>query len=105
MVLGFVMMFIPAFAAKPSFDCAKAAGSVEELICKDDELAALDRKMTEVYETALKKTPNSELNALKVFQRGWVKGRNIALHAGGFLGYPSSHGGVKSKYEVRISEL
>ncbi len=29
----------------------------------------------------------------------------IALHAEGFLGYPFSHGGVKSEYEVRIGKL
>jgi uncharacterized protein YecT (DUF1311 family) len=38
-----------AFAQGPSFDCGVAEGAVEEMICADAELAALDRKMDEVY--------------------------------------------------------
>ena len=31
--------------ASPSFDCAKATGEVQQLVCKDAGLAALDRKL------------------------------------------------------------
>ena len=36
-------------AEAPSFDCTKADGTIEELICGDPELAALDRRLAEVY--------------------------------------------------------
>ena len=41
-----------AGAAGPSFDCSKAAGSTEQMICKDDVLSTMDHKMTEVYTAA-----------------------------------------------------
>jgi len=63
-------------AAEPSFDCSKASGTVEETICGDDELAALDRKLAEVYAAASQKAVNEHPPLLKAEQRGWVKGRN-----------------------------
>ena len=42
-----------AQAASPSFNCAKASGSVEELICNDAELAELDRSLTSLYSAVL----------------------------------------------------
>ncbi|MEZ9594257.1 MliC family protein [Shewanella sp. 10N.261.52.F9] len=59
---------------EPSFDCQKAQGQVEILICNDQELAALDRQMSEVYQAALANIPASAQP--KAMQRGWVKGRN-----------------------------
>jgi uncharacterized protein len=38
-----------------AFDCAKATGEVEKLICTDEGLAALDRKLDGVYKAALAK--------------------------------------------------
>lgn len=65
-----------AIAEGPSFDCGKASGSIEELICKDDELPALDRKLAGVYAAASKKATNEHPPVLKPEQRGWIKGRN-----------------------------
>ena len=40
-------------AASPSFDCQGVAlGGIEELVCNDDQLAALDRKLADVYAAA-----------------------------------------------------
>lgn len=89
----------PAFATKPSFDCAKADSEIEELICKDEELAALDQKMAEVYKTALDKAPKEELDNLKAFQRGWVKGRNDCWKA------EDESSCARANYETRITEL
>ena len=48
-----------ARAEGPSFDCGKVeAGSIEEMVCKDKGLAALDRKLAEVYAAASKKAVN-----------------------------------------------
>lgn len=66
-----------AAAAGPSFDCKKAeVGSVEEMICKDPELSALDGKMAEVYKAAAEKATNEHPLVLKTEQRDWIKERN-----------------------------
>ncbi|MGD2000552.1 MAG: hypothetical protein PVJ00_08285 [Desulfobacterales bacterium] len=64
-----------AVAAGPSFDCSKAAGSIEQMICKDDTLSPLDHKMAEVYAAASQKAVNEHPPVLKAEQRGWIKGR------------------------------
>ena len=69
-----------ALAANPAFDCGQAApGSIEEMICKDDGLAALDRRLAAVYRSALRKAANERPPVLRVEQRGWTKGRNESL--------------------------
>lgn len=68
----------PAKAAadvKPSFDCAAAASEAEKLVCKDPELAALDRRLAEVFARA-KAAPGADQARLAAEQRGWVKGRD-----------------------------
>ena len=49
------LLFAPllASAAAPSFDCTKASGSVETLICKDAGLAALDNELAALYPKAI----------------------------------------------------
>ncbi len=42
-------------AQGPTFNCAKATGEVETLICSDASLAALDRKLDEAYKAAAAK--------------------------------------------------
>ncbi|MDR8525538.1 MliC family protein [Shewanella fidelis] len=64
----------PQAVVSPSFDCNKAQGQVETLICNDAELAALDRKMAEIYQQAVVNIPAAEQP--KAMQRGWIKGRN-----------------------------
>ncbi len=64
-------------ASAPSFDCRKPRNSsAEELVCRDPELAALDRRMAVVYAAALKKAASEKPPLLKALQRGWVKGRD-----------------------------
>jgi uncharacterized protein len=64
-------------AAGPSFECSKVEkDSIEELICKDDELSALDQKMAGVYAAAIKKAVNEHPPVLKAEQLGWIKARN-----------------------------
>lgn len=66
----------PAAAQQPSYDCAKATHEIEQLVCKDKELSALDLKLAEVYKAAEKKAVNEQPPVLKANQRGWVKGKN-----------------------------
>ncbi len=49
-----------AQAAHPSFDCSKATHEVEQIICKDADLAALDQSLAELYATLMKNSPASE---------------------------------------------
>ena len=88
-----------ARTANPSFDCARASHEVEELICKDAELADLDRSLADLYGVVLKHSSASEQKQLKTEQRGWVKGRNDCWKSS------DQRGCVKREYDTRISEL
>jgi len=88
-----------ATAAAPSFDCAKASGQVEKLICADEALAALDRKLTETYAKAMKQWPADEQSTQRALQRGWVKGRNECWKA------DDVRACVEASYRTRIAEL
>jgi uncharacterized protein len=111
---GVLALASPARAEGPAFDCAKADGEVEELICQDEGLAALDRKLDGVYEAALARARNEVPPTLKAEQRGWIKGRNECWKAQGednpaFLTASwqatSVHDCVEGQYRLRISEL
>jgi len=89
-----------AWAAGPSFDCSKVqTGSIEEMICKDEGLSALDRKMATVYAEASKKAVNEHPPVLKPEQRGWVKGRNDCWKS------EDKRKCVEENYRLRIAEL
>jgi uncharacterized protein len=87
-------------AAGPSFDCSKAKkGSVEELICKDDALSAMDQKMATVYAEAVQKAINEHPPVLKAEQRGWIRGRNDCWKSA------DKRECVDQSYRRRIAEL
>ena len=76
--LTLLFFLLPAFgfaADGPAFDCKKAEGEVPQLICKNPELAALDRNLDEVYRAALSKAKKSK-DELRAEQRGWVTARD-----------------------------
>lgn len=84
----------------PSFACDKVrSGSIEEMICKDSGLAALDVKMAGVYNAALKKAADERPPILKAEQRGWIKGRNDCWKS------EDKTGCVRTEYLHRIAEL
>ena len=83
----------------PSFDCAKAGWSVEELICKDAGLAALDRQMAAVYAAAQKRVAEENYEDPAPVQRGWIKGRNDCWKADNLRAC------IVSSYQYRIAEL
>jgi uncharacterized protein len=102
-----------AQAEGPAFDCAKAQGEVEQLVCKDEGLAALDRKLDETYKAALAKARDAMPQTLRTEQRGWVKGRNECWKArdgnSTFLTASWQATGVREcvegNYKIRISQL
>lgn len=63
-------------ATGPSFDCAKATGQVEKLICSDAGLSTLDRDLQTVYKAATAKAKGALARTLVAEQSGWIKGRN-----------------------------
>lgn len=66
----------------PSFDCDRADGTVETLICERDDLARIDRRLSERFfaavETArgLDEDAEGAEEALRAEQRGFIAGRN-----------------------------
>ena len=84
----------------PSFACDQVeAGSIEAMICGDEGLSALDRKLAAVYAAASKKAVNQHPPVLKAEQRGWIKGRNECWKAA------DPHECVSDEYQHRIAEL
>lgn len=104
---------VASFAVQgPTFSCAKARGEVEKLICSDDALASLDRKLDVAYKTATAKTSGKEANALRTEQRGWVKGRNECWKANGQQTWITAtwtvdtvRACVDAQYRLRTAEL
>ena len=85
--------------ARPTFDCAKATGEIETLICKDPALVALDRKLAELYAAALKKLPSRAANEQRTLQRAWAAGRNECVEA------DDVRACTELTYQMRIVEL
>ena len=52
-IVGFLIATPALGQEPPSFDCSNAESSAEELICKDPQLAALDRRVAERFAAAL----------------------------------------------------
>ncbi len=101
-----------ALAEGPTFDCARAQGEVESLICKDASLAALDRKLAEAYKAASAKATGDLATQLRTEQRGWVKGRNDCWKANGQQTWITAtwtvdtvKACVDAQYRLRTSEL
>ncbi len=62
---------------RTSFDCAKAQGqSIEEAICKNEQLARLDVEMTQAYKERLNSVAESEREQVIASQRRWLAIRN-----------------------------
>jgi uncharacterized protein len=112
--LGVAVGAAEAQAKEPAFDCSKATGEVETLICTDEGLAALDRKLDGVYKAALAKARDDVPKFLRTEQRGWIKGRDECWKAKG-AGNPvylteswvatDVRGCVEGQYRMRIAEL
>ncbi|WP_447971013.1 MliC family protein [Nitrospira sp. M1] len=87
-------------AAGSSFACNEIkVGSIEAMICGDEDLSALDRKLSSVYAAASKKATNEHPPVLKAEQRGWIKGRQDCWKS------HDKRGCVRDGYRRRIAEL
>lgn len=84
----------------PAFSCAGVEpDGIPAMVCGDEELSALDRKLAGVYAAASKKATNEHPPVLKAEQRGWIKGRDDCWKA------DDERGCVHDEYERRIAEL
>lgn len=64
----------PNARPSPSFDCAKVRGRVEKIICAEDALASLDRRVGDLYALALAQA--IEQSDIKRDQRRWLADRD-----------------------------
>jgi len=111
--LAFAMgLPVAALAEGPTFNCAKAQGQVEKLICSDAALASLDRTLDGVYKAATAKAKGKLATRLREDQRGWVKGRNDCWKANGQETWITAtwtvntvKACVDAQYRLRTSEL
>ena len=70
------LVFIPAFGAySASFDCGKASSFVENAICSNSELSALDDSLSSAYTRALSDSDSND--EIKISQRNWMKKKEI----------------------------
>lgn len=78
-ILLLVLLLAPtAHAAAPSFDCARAESSAEELVCSDPTLGALDQELARLFALVRddKDLTAEQRSTLVAMQRGWIKGRD-----------------------------
>lgn len=82
---GLLLLVTPSLAAAeggPAFDCAAAQSDAEKLICKDADLAALDRRLSDRFADASRVAAGLSVGAdaatkdLRATQRGWISGRD-----------------------------
>ncbi|MBL8905613.1 MAG: MliC family protein [Rhizobiales bacterium] len=70
-------LFSPAgFAAEPSFDCGKATHEVEKLVCGDDALAGLDKRLAADFAKAMDQVSGADQAELRASQEKWIEARN-----------------------------
>jgi uncharacterized protein len=65
-----------AFAAQTSFDCSKATHEIEKLVCGNDQLAELDRKLADDFKKAMGQISAEDQKALHATQAKWIESRN-----------------------------
>ena len=84
---------------RPTFDCRKATGEIEAMICKDPELIALDRQLADVLARALKRLPPKVAAEQRTGQRAWIGDRN------GCADRDDPRACTAISYQMRIAEL
>ncbi len=88
------LLLAPSLAHSASFDCSKAATLVEQSICSNKQLSALDDTLSAAYKNALKTSSNP--NNIRERQRNWIQSeRNLCQNIIC----------LKSVYTSRLEEL
>jgi uncharacterized protein len=93
----------PAAAANPSFPCTGALMPTEKVICSDETLAALDRKLATAYKNKFDGLPVESANALDIVVR------SLAITQKAWLAHRNSCGTdwacIRKAYVTRIAAL
>ncbi|HEY6372516.1 MAG TPA: hypothetical protein VIX37_18205, partial [Candidatus Sulfotelmatobacter sp.] len=89
-----------------SFDCSKPKElSIEEAICKNEDLARLDRETSDAYRKRLDPANNSEREVVVASRREWLVVRN-AHNVNPYHGDPSGElADLSDFYKARIAGL
>lgn len=87
--------------AGPSFDCDRAEGQAQQLVCNNRQLAAMDRELDRLFRLAQGdgSLDGKARQQLRAYQRGWIKGRDECWKA------DDLHPCVVGEYAMRIHEL
>ena len=88
-----------AAAAGGSIDCTAASGGIDTVICADAGLAALDRKLVDVYAAASKAATSEQKNRLFAEQQSWLTERSRCT------GAPDRVVCARDQYTRRIADL
>jgi uncharacterized protein len=78
LIFPLLLAAFPAAAQQPSFDCAAATQPLENLICGDADLAALDTEMAGAYRARIAATSGDAQSTLRLEQRAWAANRASA---------------------------
>ena len=81
----------------PSFRCDGSLNIVEKSICNDALLGDLDRRMAQLYRTAVATAGHTEQARIKSAQRFWLNWRDACT--------PNIDGCIRRRYEQRIIDL
>lgn len=91
---------VPTPVVVQSVDCRQATtSSIDELVCKDQELAALDRQLAGVFAEAQQKAIDERPPRLPASQRRWLRERNDCWKS------TTRRECVDHRYRLRIAEL
>jgi uncharacterized protein len=86
-------------ATPASFDCSRASGEIEKLVCTDRDIATLDRQLAKSW-ALLESSVSEDGRAMaRAEQLGWIKGRNDCWKA------DDASACVVFAYRSRIVEL
>jgi uncharacterized protein len=77
----------------PSFDCAKARGRIEKMICAESHLATLDRRVADLFASAMAQA--SDAGDVKRVQRRWLGDRDDCKDVAC----------VEQSYQLRLTQL
>jgi len=86
-------------APQPSFDCRQPLGSVEALICQQEDLALLDRQLEQTLHSALQRLTPPQQQHLRSGQRDWLQQRDDCWNS------DMQATCIAASYRYRIAEL
>ena len=89
-----VLLLVPTVTYSAGFDCRKASTLVEQLICRDKKLSALDDQMASAFKSG--KTTSDDPERLRLEQRRWIENIRDAC---------TSLDCLYNAYDARLDEL